>query len=266
MKKLALVLFAVGLSAQPEDVIPKDAVAIPAQVAPAKPVAPPPKPATDKPKTTTDQSAASVKGQKSESFHYNINWPSGLSLGEADLTASAGEGGMQFSFRMDASIPGFAVTESATSRATQDFCSIELKKEGTRGKRKVDERTEFDASKMKATRVTEGGGKSDLSTSQCAKDALTFVHFIRRELAAGRLPPHQKVYYGGAYGVHVTFTGSQRIPIGDEGIEADKLTATIKGPVTEVTADLFFAKDSTRTLLLVQVPLAVGKFSMELAR
>ena len=46
---------------------------------------------------------------------------------------------------MDASIPGFAVSETAKSRATADFCSIELQKQGTRGKRKVDETTEFDS-------------------------------------------------------------------------------------------------------------------------
>ena len=45
-----------------------------------------------------------------------------------------------------------------------------------------------------------------------------------------------------------------------------KCIATIKGPASEMTADLFFAKDADRTPLLVQVPLAMGKFSMELVR
>ena len=74
-----------------------------------------------------------------------MNWPSGLSLGEADLTSVSGESGLTFGFNMDASIPGFAVSESAKSRATAEFCSIELQKQGTRGKRKIDEKTEFDS-------------------------------------------------------------------------------------------------------------------------
>jgi hypothetical protein len=209
--------------------------------------------------------SAGQPAPKSESLHYNVNWPSGLSLGEADLTSVAGESGLTFGFNMDASIPGFAVSESAKSRATAEFCSIELQKQGTRGKRKVDETTEFDSSKMTATRKTQGGGKSDLSTSSCAKDALTFVHFLRRELAAGRLPAQQKVYYGSGYSVRVQFIGTQRVTVGNEAVEADKITATIKG-ASEITADLFFAKDAGRTPLLVQVPLPVGKFSMELAR
>jgi hypothetical protein len=249
MKTFAPLFLAVGLYAQPQPAAPKKPAAAATEIAKA-----------------SQAPAEEPNAKKGESLHYNVNWPSGLSLGEADLTSSMGDSSLNFTFRMDASVPGFAVSENVSSSATPEFCSIELRKQGTRGKRKIDERTEFDSAKLKATRMTEGGGKSELSTSPCAKDALAFVYFIRRELAAGRLPAQQKVYYGGAYGVHVTFAGTQQIPIGGEGVAADKLTATIKGPVTEITADLFFAKDASRTLLLVHVPLAVGKFSMELAR
>lgn len=257
MKTFAFILVAVGLFAQPErDTSESVAVAAPAPAAKPAPQA----------KDISEPAATTANQPKGESFHYNVNWPSGLSLGEAELTSSPAEGGQSFSFRLDASVPGFAIEEFAKSRATTSFCSIELTKEGIRGKRKVNERTEFDASKMTATRTTDGGGKSELSTASCAKDALTFVHFIRRELAAGRLPSQQKVYYGGAYSVHVTFAGTQRVTIGGQAVEADKLTAAIKGPVTEVTAELFFEKDPTRKLVLVQVPLKVGTFTMEIDR
>jgi hypothetical protein len=203
---------------------------------------------------------------KAESLKYNVNWPSGLSLGEAILTAAPSDTLLNFAFQMDASVPGFAVSESVDSRATQEYCSVLLYKRGIRGSRKLDERTEFDRTKSSAARQTEGGGKSQLSTSPCAKDALTFLYFLRRELAAGRLPAQQKVYYGGAYAVSVKFVGMERVVVGDEATEAEKITATIKGPASEFTADLFFAKDATRTPLLVHVPLKVGKFSLELIR
>jgi hypothetical protein len=241
----------------------------PATAASAKPVPAPaekPSPPAVKEIAKAEVPATPARAPKVETLHYNVNWPSGLSLGEADLTSSLGDSGLSFSFRMDASIPGFAVLESAKSRATPEFCAIELHKQGSRGKRKIDERTEFDSSKMKATRTTEGGGKSELSTSACAKDALTFLQFIRRELAAGRLPSQQKVYYGSGYSVRVTFAGTQKIAIAGESAEADKLLATIKGPTSETTAELFFAKDAARTPLLFSVPLAMGKFSMELVR
>jgi hypothetical protein len=251
--RILLVLLAAGLvqaeQTNPKPAAPKKAAAeAPKEVAKALSVAPAPKAA------------------KGESLRFNVNWPSGLTLGEAELTSSPTEAALNFTFRMDASVPGFAVTETANSRATTDYCSLELNKRGSRGKRKIDERTEFDSAKMKAKRTTEGGGTSELSISPCAKDAVTFVNFIRRELTAGRLPAQQKVYYGGAYSVRVTFGGTQRIVVGGEAAEADKLIAAIKGPASEMTAELFFAKDAARTPLLVQVPLAMGRFSMELVR
>ena len=206
------------------------------------------------------------KASKSESLKYNLNWPSGLSLGEAILSATPSDSLLSFAFQMDASVPGFTLSESVDSRATPEYCSSLLYKRGVRGARKVDERTEFDPAKMTATRKTEGGGKTELSTPACAKDALTFIYFLRRELAAGRLPQQQKVYYGGAYAVTVKFTGNERVVIGSEASEAEKITATIKGPASEFTADLFFAKDAVRTPLLVRVPLKVGQFSLELIR
>jgi len=232
-------------------------------VASAASATPQPRPPRESVKTDPQVPSGKTKG---EALHFTVNWPSGLSLGEAALSSSPGDSSLSFSFQMDASIPGFAVSESAKSRATAEYCSVELQKQGTRGKRKIDEKTDFDSAKLTATRKTEGGGKGELSTSSCAKDALTFVYFLRRELANGRLPAQQNIYYGGAYSIRVTFAGTQRIVIGGESVEADKITAAIKGPATEMMADMFFAKDATRTPLLVQVPLTMGKFSMELVR
>ncbi|HYP06234.1 MAG TPA: DUF3108 domain-containing protein [Bryobacteraceae bacterium] len=243
MKLLFLSVIACALFAQ-EHPAPAPQPPAPAKAEPAKP-----KPAT-----------------KSESLKYEVNWPSGLSLGEAILTSAPTPSLLNFAFQMDASIPGFSVSESVDSRATPEFCSVLLYKRGVRGSRKVDERTEFDQAKMTATRKTEGGGKSELSTPACAKDALAFLYFLRRELAAGRLPPQQKVYYGSAYAVSLKFTGTERIVVAGEALEAEKITASVKGPVTAATADLFFAKDAVRTPLLIRVPLKAGQFSLELIR
>lgn len=259
--KYFVVLLGAGILLAQSDRVPEPAKK---PVASAASAAPQPRPVRESAKA--DPQSPSGAKAKGEALHFTVNWPSGLSLGEAALSSSPGDSSLSFSFQMDASIPGFAVSESAKSRATPEYCSVELQKQGTRGKRKIDEKTDFDSAKLTATRKTEGGGKSEVSTSACAKDALTFVYFLRRELAGGRLPAQQNIYYGGAYSVRVTFAGTQRILIGGEAVEADKLTATIKGPATEMMADLFFAKDATRTPLLVQVPLTMGKFSMELVR
>jgi hypothetical protein len=89
---------------------------------------------------------------KSETLNFEVNWPSGLSLGEGQLIATQTAGGWNFSFKVEAAIPAFRVAEEAQSRSTVDFCSIELEKTGTRGKREITEVTKFDASNLTATR------------------------------------------------------------------------------------------------------------------
>jgi hypothetical protein len=206
----------------------------------------------------------------SETLRYAVNWPSGLSLGEAQLGASrlktpAGER-WKLSFRMDAAIPGFSVLEDVKSTTNADFCTVEYEKKVVRGKKNVNERTEFDTKKLTATRTTHNGGKSEISTSACAKDAVSFLHFLRHELAQGRLPAQQAVYYGAAYQTRVEFKGSQPVKLQDGTVQADKIVGTIKGPASESTFEIFFAKDAIRTPLILSVPLTLGKFSMEIVR
>ncbi len=200
-----------------------------------------------------------------ETLHYSVNWPTGLSLGEASLTATADGDGHAFSLSMDAGIPGFAVLLDTKSKATGQLCSTELEKNFTRGKRKTQEKTAFDTAKLKATRQTVGGGKSEMNISPCAKDALTFLYFIRQELASGRVPPPQTVYYGAGYQVRLEYGGTQMLRLGVGTVEVDKLLLSIKGPASQSSAELFFRRDAQRTPVLFKVPFSLGTFSMELS-
>jgi hypothetical protein len=202
-----------------------------------------------------------------ESLRYSINWASGLSLGEATLRADKGKEAWDFEVTMDASIPGFALRDRYQSAATLDLCSLQLEKTFTHGNRKAEEKITFDQPNHTASRETQhGGGKSEISISACAKDALTFMQFARRELAQGRLAPQQEVVFGAMYRVRIEFTGAQRIRVGDQGVDADRVLATIKGPTTDLTVEIFFAKDAARTPLLARIPLSLGSFSVELIR
>lgn len=215
---------------------------------------------------------ASAPTFDSEQLHYAVNWPSGLSLGEVQLrstrvkpTPKSAER-YDFEFSIDASIPGFAVADRYHSEASKDFCSIEFDKKIAHGKKKAEEKTTFDPEKSTATRETKDGGKSDLTTPMCAKDALAFLYFVRRELAQGRLTPRQKVYFGSPYEVRVEFAGTQMIKLADNPVEADRLNVSLKGPQSDVNFETYFLKDAARTLAMVRVPLAVGTFSMELMK
>ncbi len=229
----------------------------------------PPKPSS--PEAAKNPAPPKAEAQPAgESLNYTINWPTGLSLGEAHLSTvkrNTSEGTrVETDFHLDASVPGFPVLEKHHSIADGEFCSIEFTKQYTHGKRKADETETFDQSARKATRETKAGGKSEISTPACAKDALAYIGYIRRELAAGRLPPRQQVYYGAAYDLKVDFQGTAAVKIGEADVNADRVSISMKGPVTEISFEVYFAKDAGRTPVLVRVPLQLATFSMELVR
>jgi hypothetical protein len=202
-----------------------------------------------------------------ESLHYTINWPSGLSLGEAMLdTAHAKDGGWDFSVDIDASIPGFVVRDHYHAQAGSDLCAVMLDKKFVHGTHKNEEHITFDQSSHTATRQTVGGGKADISIPSCGRDALGFLQFARNELANGRLVPQQPVVFGAVYNVRLEFTGTQTIRVGEQKTEADRIVATIKGPSSDITVELFFSHDNARVPLLAKIPLALGTFSVELIR
>jgi hypothetical protein len=205
-----------------------------------------------------------------EELNYSINWPTGLSLGEARLRTlrvkTEASERWETEFTLDASIPGFAILEKSRSSSDPEFCSAEMEKSYTHGKRKAEEKTTFDQHAKTATRETKGGGKSDVSLQNCAKDALAYLDYVRHELSQGHLPPQQTVYFGAPYRISLQFGGTQQLKIGDSKVEADRLLATLKGEKTDISFELFFSKDAARTPLLVKVPLQLATFSMELIR
>ncbi len=202
-----------------------------------------------------------------ESLRYTINWPSGLSLGEATLdTAHAKDGNWEFVLDIDASIPGFAVRDHYHAQANAGLCGISLDKKFVHGTHKNEEHTTFDQSGHTATRQTVGGGKSDIGLSDCGRDALTFLQFARNELAQGRLVPQQAVIFGAAYQVRMEFTGTQTIRVGEKKVEADRIVATMKGPSSDLAVEVFFSHDTARVPLLAKIPLSLGTFSVELVR
>ena len=149
-----------------------------------------------------------------ESLNYALNWPGGASLGEAHLQAAKTDGGWRFDFSLDASVPGFAVSDHYRSRANADFCSLELEKETTHGQRHAHEKTVFDYKAGSATRTTlvEGGGHTDIDIGNCAHDGLDYIFYARRELGQGHgVPQEQDVLFGASYSVRMQFAGVQDV-------------------------------------------------------
>lgn len=209
-----------------------------------------------------------------ETLHYVINWPSGLNLGEATLDSvnlheqigKAESESWSFGFDLDASVPGFAIRDKYHSKATgSDICSSEIVKTVQRGSRKSEETDTFDQKEHSVTRQTKApGGKSDYSVQDCARDALSYLQFARKELAAGRLPAQQPVVLGGTYDVRLELSGMETVKSNGKPVQADRIQTTIKGPASEFTVQILFAKDAARTPVLVRIPLSLGTFTAEL--
>lgn len=206
-----------------------------------------------------------------ETLRYTVTWPSGLSLGEAHMTAARSQAAngaerWDFALAVDASVPGFAVSDSYRASSTTDLCAMTFEKEFTHGTRKAHELVEFDSHDRVARRHTQGGGMSDVPISACARDALTLLYYTRRELGQGRVPAPQDALFGAPYKVQMEYKGAQTVKAGGASSEADCVQVTLKGPASETTFQMFFARDPARTPLVVRVPFPLGTFSLELAR
>jgi len=209
-----------------------------------------------------------------ETLHYSINWPSGLSLGEASLSSGrTGEGsgstpGWEFELSLDASVPGFAIRDQYHSTASFDLCSWQLEKKTSRGARKSEERVIFDPSKNTATREAvrgnRTGGQVELSVPTCARDALTLLQFVRKELAQGRLPSQQPAILGSVYQVRLEYLGSTPVTLGNQQVDADRFRTSIKGPASDFTLELFLARDAARTPVMMKIPGSLATFTVEL--
>src|SRR5277367_3719851 len=200
-----------------------------------------------------------------ESLTYSIVWPSGLSLGEAKLSAARSGVSWQFDLTLDAAVPGYEVKDSYRSIAGADLCATEFDRETMHGVKKAREKTTF--SNGMATRKTVGGGQSELPVSACAHDALTFLFFARRELGQGRVPQPEKILFGGAYQLQSQYTGAQVITISGTPAQADRVFCTVTVRENQkYEFEVFFARDAARTPLLIRVPFPLGAISMELVR
>ena len=177
---------------------------------------------------------ASAAAQQPENLSYSINWPSGLSLGEGSIVSAASGHHLDLSLKLEATIPGYPLRDEYRSRSTAEFCSDTFEKLSTHGARVTSEKSIFDAEKKVLRRETSKGGKSELAIGPCAKDALAFLFFLRKELAQGRIPSPQTLYFGAPYQTSFKFAGTQQVKVGDNRIEADRVMISMKGPASKI--------------------------------
>jgi hypothetical protein len=191
--------------------------------------------------------SAPALAQQPASLHYNLNWPSGLSLGEASLTAQKTAAGWEFELTVDAAIPGFHISDRFHSVTNPQLCSLGFSREISQGSRKAGETTRFE------------------DAAGCVRDALAYMFSLGRDLAQGTLPPPGQVFYGRSYSISVAASGQQTVNINGKPQIADCLTVHLTGPASNSTFEIYFARDAARTPVLARIPTNLGPISVELS-
>ncbi len=217
-----------------------------AQAAPEGPSAPPP-------------------FKNGERLHYEVVWPSGLSLGEADFVANSSQAGWDFKAIISADLPTLKVRDEYRSHTDPNLCSLTFEKEAKHGAEEWREKVELNQSESTAHRETmEGGGESDFAIPPCGRDALAFLYFMRLNLAEGRIPPPDDIVFGGLYQISVTYVETRQVEISGAMRDADRILVDVTGPNSQHSFEVFFGKDEARTPLIVKVPFDLGTFSLKL--
>ena len=209
---------------------------------------------------------------QNETLHYRVNWPGGNSLGDVTLTAhKTGDGGWDFEMSTTRGHPGGSdlrhvqiVGQRHGPLLVHAAARDQPRRQEGHARRPSSTRRRI--RRQRQTLVPAGGGKSEFAIPTCARDALTFQYFARREMGQGRVPPAGKVFFGSAYEVKAVYTGAQDIPVAGKPAVTDHVNVSVKGPASDFTFEIFYARDAARTPLLIKIPVSVGTVSLELVR
>lgn len=201
-----------------------------------------------------------------EKLVYEINWPSGLSLGEVEFQANNVTGGWEFQARINAALPNFEIRDEYHARTDAQLCSLEFVKDFVHGSSIGQETVVFDQANRTATRKTKNGGESEFDVPPCARDGLTFLYLLRAEIGRGRIPPPDDINFGAQYQVSMTYAQTLDLEVAGEFVKSDRILVDLTGPASQRSFEVFFTQDSARTPVLIRIPFDLGTFSLKLVK
>lgn len=201
-----------------------------------------------------------------ETLRYDIVWPSGLRLGEAQFSANSNQAGWAFAASLSANLPALTIEDKYSSKTDFALCSTSFKKTIAHGSRKQNEEVEFHQSENQALRRNLADGTTqNLLVPPCARDALTYLYYLRQELAQGRVPPPDDFNFGTQLQLSVSYVETREIEVSGRHQPADRLLVDVAGGEEPINIEIFLGKDEARTPLLIRVPFELGTFSLKLA-
>lgn len=204
-----------------------------------------------------------------EGLKYTVNYSGGLNLGAAAFNATHSPAGWEFQASVDAKVPGFPIADTLHASASDELCSTQFTRDLTNGSKKTREKTTFDQKDGKGHRVTTApadGGETTFTIPSCARDALSYVYYARRELGQGRVPHAQDIYFGGSYSAHMDYTGAQTLTLKGKPVVTDHLVIGVKGAKSDFSFEVFYARDAARTPLKIRIPALAGTLTADLVQ
>jgi len=202
--------------------------------------------------------------QEGETLTYRVLWPSGVLLGEAVFQVSPRGKELNFQVTVEARLPQYRLSHSLDAVATQDgLCSLQFHQKAEQGPRRSEDSMEFDQAAHQARRI-RSGQTTTASVPECARDPLTFVYYVRSQLAAGKPPGPGTAHWGRNFDVRVERVGSETLQVGGTRRPAEKFQVTYSTPTTERKFAVWFSTDAARRPLRFTVPTSLAEFTAEL--
>lgn len=202
-----------------------------------------------------------------ERLEYTITWPSGLSVGKAEFRARDLDPGWRFEMTLRASLPQIEIDDAFVSRTDADMCSETFEKHLRHGAKRGHESLRFGPRELERTNLEAPTNEPPgiVPVGNCARDALAYLYFVRQDLAAGRIPAPGNIYFGAGYRIRLEFVRTRWLVVAGERRLVDEIRVVVRGPASEHAFSAYFARDPTRTLLLVRADFEEGPFSMRLS-
>ncbi len=201
-----------------------------------------------------------------ERLNYTIAWPSGLPVGHASLQARTRNPGWHLELTLRATLPSIEVDDVFESSTDQELCSEVFVKRVRHGDKRAHESLRFGPGRVDRFNLEAADPEIPGRTAagDCARDALAFLYYLRKDLAAGRLPSPGTIFYGAAYHIRVRFVRQRWLMIGGERRSADEFRAVVAGPASQHEFSVYVGQDEARTPLLFRIELGEETFSMQL--
>lgn len=199
-----------------------------------------------------------------ETLRFKLSWPSGVSLGEAVLTASVVQGQLHLEMTVEADLPIQNISGKFSSVATADgLCSIQYHRKMTEGSKTSEESIEFDQKAHQAKR-TVNGQTATLPVSECAKDPLAFLYYFRSEISQHRTAQASSIVLAPEKHLDISGGVTETITAGGRQRKAQKFSAAIRYPYTSKSFEVWFSTDGHWEPLLVRLPSPLAVFSAEI--